>query len=138
MADNANCSDVMKIPACQVYQYLIKKRDDGEVKAVLTLFKNIYSTFCLDTKDLEPLSFTEYFDEEILWTDSYSEIAEAIGRSYIDITNMKIEYFNCFQIPYGNIEDEEKTYGTIHDLCGELFSHGDNTLFSITPTFYFK
>lgn len=122
------------IPSYLVYQYLVKRKSNDDVLAVLTLFNTTPVLFDLKPDNLEPLSLMEYFEDEILETESYSEVLQAIGNGAIDITDIEFQCHNSIQIPYASEDDGVESTGTIHDISGTLFKENWKTLFTMTPT----
>lgn len=124
------------ISSYRINQYLIQGRDSGVTLAILTLLDTSQDDFSLEAGSSESPSFSQYWDEEMPWTSSYTDVLKAIGNEGIDISDIKFVHHANIQIPYEYEDSYEISSGTIHNVCGTLFKERGMTLFSITPTWY--
>ena len=118
------------VESASFYQYLIKSKSSQEVQAVLTLYGNFQEDFSFNKESIPMVEFNRYFEQEMLWNDTYASVLEAFGKACIDITDLVIINHQQFQIP---VRDEE-TIGTLHSMTDDVFRTKETTLFSLTPT----
>ena len=119
------------ILAATFHQYLITSKSNREIQGTLTLFGNYYDSFSLDEESIPLIGFSEFFEEKMFWSDdAYSDILQAFGKAYIDITDLEITGHRRFQIPMRG----DMTFGTLHTSEENAFNTTETTLFSLSGT----